>query len=139
MKANVILKLMFHEYNGTMDCNIRSDDNVLYNLNNNNPGLQVINMSVDWPSTLYIESFGKGNRDTKLSDDGEILADKHITIENIIIDGIIIYPEHIFMHKIIEFNHGDAQEFTNYLGFNGIAKINFSGSKPIYWLLKNTG
>ena len=139
MKANVILKLMFHECNGTMDCDIRSGDDILYSLTNNNPGLQVINMSIDWPSTLYIETFGKGNRDTKLANDGSIEADKRITIENIIVDGIAVSPEHIFMHKIVEFNHDSSQEFTNYLGFNGIAKINFSGPKPIYWLLKNTG
>ena len=139
MKTNIILKLMFYEYNGTMDCIIRTDDNVLYNLTNNNPGLQVINMSVDWPLTLYIETIGKGNRDTKLANDGSIEADKHITIENITIDGIAVNPEHIFMHKTVEFTHDHGREFTNYLGFNGTAKINLSGPKPIYWLLKNTG
>jgi hypothetical protein len=90
---------------------------------------------------LYIVMKGKTQQDTKIDDQGNILEDSIIDIQNVSVDEINIDQ---LMYDLAQYIHdGNGTEpvesinkFYGHLGCNGRVQLKFS--TPIYlWLLEN--
>jgi hypothetical protein len=83
------------------------------------------------PTTLHIFVDGKDNNvDTKVGDDGKIIADKFIKIENVLIDQKPVSTD--ALHKICKLQTTDGQIiYTNYVGFNGVLSMDLEYSNSL--------
>jgi hypothetical protein len=82
--------------------------------------------------TLNIELANKGRTDTKVDNTGKIIADKAIYIKNVTIEG---YALSDFLHQATYYPAGRDSIKSNYLGWNGVWKLNFD--TPIFsWIHK---
>lgn len=95
---------------------------------------------VDGEHELEIELFGKQPSHTTIKENGEILKDAMLTVENIELDGINVSE---IMSLVGKYHHDfngtqppTVERFYSNLGCNGTVKLKFS--TPVYlWLLEN--
>lgn len=89
---------------------------------------------------LAVELFGKLLSHTTIKENGEILKDAMLTVENIEFDGIDVSD---IIRLVGEYHHdfngtqaATVEKFYGNLGCNGTVKLKFS--TPVYlWLLEN--
>jgi len=89
---------------------------------------------------LGIEMFGKLQSHTIIDEDGQILKDAMLTVENVEFDGIDISD---IMRLVGDYHHdfngtraATVAKFYGNLGCNGVVKLKFK--TPVYlWLLEN--
>lgn len=94
----------------------------------------------DAQHVLAIELYGKLPEHTKVDDEGNIVKDVVITVENMHIDGIDVSQ---IATNLIEYHHDYnnsrapcVDKFYNSMGCNGTALLKFA--TPVYlWLLEN--
>lgn len=97
----------------------------------------IVDIDVDLPTTIEFKLSGKNPGDTIVKD-GKIVADKFITLEEIIIDGFKIIPYQLPEKYLIL--TGNRQTIsTNYWGMNGTAKLVIDQDDPALWLLECPG
>lgn len=82
-----------------------------------------------WQRTLYLpcclemKFFDKAANDTRIDENGNIIADKHILIESIWIDGFEISL--LALDRLIKLNTTHDIIAARYIGHNGIVVLNF--------------
>lgn len=137
MTSTVSMFFSTEDYNGTMGMKISVGEKTIKQYQNVPAEDYEITFDVNWPSEIILDFYGKGPKDTKIDDQGNILQDKHILLKNFTIDRVNVTHDMIMAHKIINFDHG-LIEHTNYFGFNGTAKILLNYKNSFHWLLKYT-
>ena len=89
---------------------------------------------------LEIEMMGKLPTDTKIDQQGNILSDKSITIENLAFDeitlGHLVTELATYTHNFNGSQDTIEDQFFGSMGCNGIVKLEFTS--PVYlWMLEN--
>lgn len=89
---------------------------------------------------LEIEMMGKLPTDTEIDQQGNILSDKSITIENLAFDeimlGQLITELAVYTHNFNGSQDTIDDQFYGSMGCNGIVKLEFTS--PVYiWMLEN--
>ena len=89
---------------------------------------------------LEIEMIGKLPTDTEIDNQGNILSDKSITIENLAFDEIALGHSMtelaVYTHNFNGSKDTIEDQFFGSMGCNGILKLEFSS--PVYlWMLEN--
>lgn len=88
---------------------------------------------LDLPGELVINLYNKGPVDTLVDDNGHIIADKYIKLEELIIDRV---PLHILsLINLPELNNNRQLIKTNYWGFNGAVRIKLLHADSFLWHL----
>lgn len=96
-------------------------------------GRFVYETTIKFPADFEITVSGKGANDTVIDSDGKIIADKHVKIVNIVVDGMSCHPYYTYN---LELTTNDGQVVkSNYWGFNGTVKLNFSEDNSFFWAL----
>jgi hypothetical protein len=96
--------------------------------------------SVDTSHVLEIEMMGKLPADTEIDQQGNILSDKSITIENLALDeillGHLLTEVATYTHNFNGSQDTIQDQFFGSMGCNGILKLEFTS--PVYlWMLEN--
>jgi hypothetical protein len=96
--------------------------------------------SQDAAQVLEIEMMGKITSDTEIDQQGNILSDRAITIENLAFDDIelghLVVESATYTHNFNGSQDTIQDQFFGSMGCNGIVRIEFSS--PVYlWMLEN--
>jgi|TARA_A100001391_G_scaffold94079_2_gene62422 hypothetical protein len=118
-------------YNGSMSTKFYANKKLLATINQFYNQHTWLTFHVSMPTTLHIFVDGKDNNvDTKVGDDGKIIADKFIKIENLLIDQKPVSTD--ALHKICKLQTTDGQIiYTNYVGFNGVLSMDLEYSNSL--------
>jgi hypothetical protein len=93
-----------------------------------------ISVPVEFPSTLEIKVFGKGQFDTQIDSAGQVVADKYIKITDILIDQLSV--ARYYCDQCLTLDTGTEKFTTAYWGFNGTVIINLDQENGFRWLAK---
>lgn len=133
---NLTFSLEFGQCNGSMSVDILDDKQQLAFLEN------VTDKSLDFaykiilPNKIRFNLANKNtNRDTKVDDQGNVIADKYVRLASMSLGGIPIRPVTLF--KICTYRANDQTRFDTYWGFNGSVAIDFHEDNFIKWHLKS--
>ena len=89
--------------------------------------------TIQFPTKFNIVVSGKGPNDTLVDQDGNIVGDMYIKLNRVSVDGIPCSTNYV--HELINCtDRGDTVQ-TNYWGFNGVIKLDFSHSNVIFWAM----
>lgn len=90
------------------------------------------------PADIEFRVGGKGRLDTEIDSSGQIISDKFVRIDSVLIDRMHI-AKWMLESKVIEFvsSNGDTH-FTNYLGSNGTAILRIPQSDSFDFFLDLT-
>jgi hypothetical protein len=88
---------------------------------------------IKFPADFKIIVSGKDPSDTVIDDAGEIVADKHIKIIDVTVDGMACHPHYGYGTELHAENGQTVK--SNYWGFNGTVKLNFSEQNSFFWAL----
>ena len=129
--SRIDIKIFWGRYNGSMSANFYADRKQLTKITSFENDYTWLTFNIDLPSTLHVFFDGKDNSvDTKMDANGNIVADKFLKIEQIIIDYKPISAD--ALHKICKLQTTDAQMlYTNYVGFNGVLSIDLQYSNSL--------
>jgi len=95
-------------------------------------GLNTVLLTVQFPQTVLITVSGKGNNDTKVDNNGNIIADKYLKLVDVRVDKLSVDPH--YLPRFIEIKIESNEKITtNYFGFNGTVAIDFAPT-PFKWL-----
>ena len=133
MHSQVKFKFSIGSYNGTMGMKISYKDRVLLSRDSFDEDTFTLEATIDLPGTVCIDLYGKGPNDTQIDEQGNVLKDKYIKLEELTVDRM---PVHILsLIKLPELHANNQVTRINYWGFNGQARINFEQSDPFRWHL----
>lgn len=134
MYSQVKFKFSVGLYNGSMGMTIRYNNEVLLSKNSFDTDSFTFTADLDLPGVIVIDLHGKGPLDTLLDSDGNIVADKYIKLEELLIDRV---PLHILsLISLAEMHHDGQTTVTNYWGFNGQAHIKLEHADSFLWHLE---
>lgn len=91
----------------------------------------VIEVNATMPSDIMLYLSGKGANDTIVSDDGKILADKHVELVAVEIDRLPVI-QHFVQNWPVSNNRR-----TSYFGFNETVVLELHEQNPFYFVIKN--
>ncbi len=121
-KVDIKIKFFFGELDGkSMKIKIQSDQFSETVSRDSGP--------LYWQRTLYLpcclemEFFDKAVNDTRLDENGNIVADKHVSIEGIWIDGFEVSL--LALDRLIKLNTTHDIITSRYIGHNGIVILDF--------------
>jgi hypothetical protein len=93
---------------------------------------QTVRCCISVPGKLSIQTSGKGDLDTQVDDEGNIIADKYIQLTDMRLDGLSV--DENYLPRFIMLKPLDKEPvFSNYWGFNGTVEIQLSPT-PFQWL-----
>ena len=92
--------------------------------------------TIQFPTSLVIETFGKGHNDTVMDHDGNIISDKYIKLLDIQLNGLSCDSYYINDGIWIKANDGRVAN-SNYWGMNGKVTLDFLEENSFYWLLNS--
>ena len=123
--STICLKIYSQNFNGSMSAKFFTRQKNILNLSSFEQGINTIELDIALPNFLYIFLDGKDNdRDTVVDQTGEILYDKFLKIENILLDYKPIDKNILF--KMCKCQTAKGQIIhSNHLGFNGIVTLDF--------------
>ena len=117
--------------NGSMGLKILLNNIVILNQKKFTSDYFKFSVSVDWPCQLILEVSNKDNEcDTQLDAAQNIIADKYIKLEKLLIDRL---PASL---NNINLKTGNTIITSNYWGFNGQIQIDLTGENSFLWHLK---
>lgn len=125
------LEIFSGNYNGSMSAKFISGNKLLKTIKFFDEGTHRIDFDIDLPTKFYIFIDGKDNKiDTVLDENGNIKKDKFLRIDNIFLDKKSIQTDALY--KICEIQTVNNQIInSNYIGFNGIVKIDLDYSDSL--------
>jgi hypothetical protein len=85
----------------------------------------------NFPSTVDIRVSNKNPNDTRIDQQGNIIADKYIKLLDIVVDGLPCAS--YYVNKITFTPDSGDELITNYWGFNGTVRLNFNEENSFYW------
>lgn len=113
---------------------IISNNSVTETLNNLSAGPLIYETKITFPCKFQIFMQGKGPADTVVDQDGNIIKDIFVRLDNINVDGFSCHP--VYLHRNIWLETDCGQKIqTNYWGFNGQVNLNFDYPNSFYWSL----
>lgn len=100
------------------------------------PENNTVGLTVEFPTAIKLAVSGKNmDRDTKMDDAGNIIADKHIKLTGLVIDRFTVDPEIVKTLPVI--GTADSEFRSSYFGFNGEVILPFEGKSALHWIIKN--
>jgi hypothetical protein len=84
-----------------------------------------------FPSTIELKVTGKDPHDTQIDVNGNIIADKYIKLLDIVVDGLPCAK--YYVNKIMLTTDQGKQVISNYWGFNGSVKLDFTQANSFLW------
>jgi hypothetical protein len=134
MNAQLAFDFEIGHYNGTMGMSIWNDQQELFSVDHFVDKKFSYVTSIALPGRIHIKTNNKGQWDTDVNNQGQIVQDKYIKIVNVTVDRM---PVHILtLLNMIKFDTGTQILTTNYLGFNGCATIDFCAENSLLWHLQ---
>jgi len=97
----------------------------------------VVDIDVELPTTVEFQLSGKNPSDTVVKN-GEILADKYVKLETIVVDGFTIFPYQV-SERYLTLTTNNTTISADYWGVNGIAKFTIDQDDPALWLIECPG
>ena len=98
----------------------------------------MLNYDFENQSLLEIGMDNKNQYDTKVDDQGQIVADKNILLKQIEIDGIDIMKDMEYFYHRLEYIEGDTKLSVARPGFFSNSQINIEFQAPYWqWYIKN--
>jgi len=98
----------------------------------------MLNYDFENKSLLEIGMDNKNQYDTKVDDQGQIVADKNILLKQIEIDGIDIMKDMKYFYHRLEYIEGDTKLSVARPGFFSNSQINIEFQAPYWqWYIKN--
>ena len=134
MKNNIKFKFRIGRYNGTMSMTITVNGINCYTAEQFDSDNIVVETLMLWPGIVDIVVTNKGPRDTRIDNDGNILEDKFIELEQIIIDNMPI-PDSVLRNMTQLFTVNGQKLSTTYWGFNGSIRLSFESNNSFNWFL----
>lgn len=132
--AEITFNFTIGHYNGTMSMRILEGNQEIDRRESFDSDTYTFTTRVSWPSRIQIEVWGKDlSCDTKVGEDGSILADKFIRLDRLIVDRLD-FP--LNKNKII-LNTGTDKMPVVYWGFNGHIDLDLNETDSFMWHLKN--
>lgn len=135
MNAQLTFDFSIGHYNSTMSLKILSKNKVLLDKKTFENEKFVFSTEISWPDPVFFILDGKGPNDTLVDESGNIVKDKFIKLESIVVDRMAVHI--IPLLDCVELDTGTQILKTNYWGFNGTAKINFDKDNTLLWHLNN--
>lgn len=118
-------------YNKSMSAKFISGNKLLKTIKYFDEGTHRIDFDINLPTKFYISVDGKDNNtDTVLDKNGNVKKDKFLRLDNILLDKKPINSNALY--KICEIRTvGNQIINSNYIGFNGIVKIDLDYSDSL--------
>lgn len=134
MYSQVTFKFSIGRYNGSMGMDVFYNDSLLLSQNSFNTDTFTFTEKLDLPGTVVINVYGKGLVDTLVDKNGNVIADKYIKLEELLVDRV---PLHILsLINLPELNNNGQLTKTNYWGFNGAVRIELTHADSFLWHLE---
>ena len=77
------------------------------------------------PTEINLEFGGKDlAKDTMVDEVGNIIKDKHVLIQEIKLDNMLVEP--LYLQRRLKLEYNDQINYSNYIGFNGTMIIQFN-------------
>lgn len=135
--SKLTINFRFGLYNGSMSLRISDKDKELFYLSSTDKELVCAEFPLELPNILVFEIEGKNPKtDTKLSSDGQVIADKFIQIQSMSLDLIPVSEQLLF--KILKYTPANQDTtFNTYWAFNGVAELDFNEQTAVRWHLRN--
>lgn len=124
--SKVCLKIYSQNFNGSMSAKFFTKQNNILNLLEFKQGINTVELDIVLPNLLYIFLDGKDNAcDTVVNDKGEIIQDKFLRIEDILLD---LKPiDKNILSKMCKCQTAKGKVIhSTHLGFNGIVTLDFN-------------
>ena len=135
MNAQLTFNFVVGHYNGTMSMKAVSGKKVLIDKKTFEDGEFSFSTEISWPDPVIFILENKEPNDTLVDESGNVLMDKFIKLESMIVDRM---PVHIIALLDCVSLTTDTQVLkTNYWGFNGIATVEFDKNNTMLWHLNN--
>lgn len=134
MYSQVTFKFSIGTYNGSMGMDIFYNDSLLLSKKSFESDTFTFTSTLDLPGTVSMHVYGKNPLDTLVDDGGNVIADKYIKLEELLIDRV---PLHILsLINLPELECQGQLLRTNYWGFNGTVRIKMEHEDSFFWHLK---
>jgi hypothetical protein len=134
---DIDLELRFGECNGFMHVDIYDNDQLIKSIRNSTPHvLQKVNFKICFPNRLIFVTSNKDmNYDTKLNDNGKIIADKFAELTFLSIGKMSVHP--LVLRDICVFNTANNETYQNtFWHTNGVITIDLDEKSFTLWHLK---
>jgi hypothetical protein len=95
-------------------------------------GRATVTMNLELPGQIQLHLAGKNSRDTVVSADGTIVADKCIKLTCVRVDRVRVNEVFLKTWPVINNTIRDT-----YFGFNGVVELNFDQENSFKWLLRS--
>ena len=135
MNARLTFKFSIGHYNGTMSMKIMSGGKQLLSIDQFEKNTFEFTTDINWPDAVEFIVSNKGPLDTEVGASGEILQDKFIKLESLIVDRMSVHI--LALLDCVELETKDQILKTNYWGFNGCARLKFDRDDTLSWHLNN--
>ena len=133
MLTQITFKFIIGRYNGTMGMAIFSNDQEVLHQEYFDDNSFEFTTELTWPGTVVIKLFNKQIKDTEIDSQGNILNDKYIKLDRLIIDKIVVDDE--ILRDFVVLDAGNQLLTERYWGFNGTVKLNFEEEDFFLWVL----
>jgi hypothetical protein len=129
----MVLDVDVKAYNGGPKIKIYDDEKIIYDAQLSQAGPQqiIINTHVLFPNKITIEHYDKQMNDTLVGEDGQILDDKGVAINRIILNDSALENELYLFPTILE--SGQILTSNNYLGHNAKFEIDVDHADIGFW------
>jgi hypothetical protein len=121
--------------NGSMSIQISDHTGLRYFNDSFEPGAIAISCCIEWPTCVTIELGNKNPADTVFDSVGNVVANKAIEIDSMLINRFPV--QHELMESQFNCTHqgSDAVTHENFWGFNGQVRIVFDQPSPMHYML----
>ena len=106
----------------TMGLTVLANEQIIFKQEQNLDKKFTLDFDIDLPGEIKFIVQGKGPFDTKVDDNGNILQDKFLKINSMLIDRMPV-TRWVLESKFIQFTHAEQESYTNYFGYNGQGTI----------------
>lgn len=93
-------------------------------------------VSIQFPTKFNIVVSGKGPNDTLVDQSGNIIGDMYIKLIKVSVDGIPCSTNYV--HEVVNCTTDGNRVQTNYWGFNGTIKLDFSHKNVVFWAMNHS-
>lgn len=91
---------------------------------------------IQFPTKFNIVVSGKGPHDTLVDQNGAIVGDMYVKLNQLLVDGIPCSTNYV--HELVNCTESGNNVQTNYWGFNGTVKLDFSHKNAMFWAMTHS-
>jgi hypothetical protein len=133
MPTQITFKFIIGRYNGTMGMAIFSNGREVLHQEYFDDNSFEFTTEFSWPGTVVIKLFNKQFKDTEIDSQGNILNDKYIKLDSLMIDKIVVDDEILRDFVNLDTENQSLKEL--YWGFNGSVTLTFEEEDFFLWFL----